>query len=263
MDFIKRPLPFVLVSSAHGSLIVNRNDYRMVSADAGIGVGFSILQTSGFDPQEVSLALHVLQARRQAHGDGVQAVDCGANIGVHTVEWARCMHGWGAVTAIEAQERIYYALAGNLALNNCLNARALHAAVSRQAGFLDIPEPDYLQPASFGSLELRKRENTEDIGQAIDYTRTRRIPTVAIDELGLPRVDFIKVDIEGMEVEALEGARQTLARHRPVLLVEAVKSGRAVLHALLTQHGYRPLDVGINILAIHESDPTVKHLRLH
>ena len=44
------------------------------------------------------------------------------------------MTGWGIVIAIEAQERIYYALAGNLALNNCFNARAIHAAVSTAPG---------------------------------------------------------------------------------------------------------------------------------
>ena len=48
------------------------------------------------------------------HGDGVVAVDGGANIGVHTIEWATAMTGWGSVIAIEPQERIYYALAGTL-----------------------------------------------------------------------------------------------------------------------------------------------------
>ena len=67
------------------------------------------------------------------------------------------MTGWGQVLAFEAQERIYYALAGNIAINNCFNARALHAAVTSEAGRMKIPAPDYLAPASFGSLELRKR----------------------------------------------------------------------------------------------------------
>jgi FkbM family methyltransferase len=50
------------------------------------------------------------------------AIDCGANIGTHTIEWAKKMTGWGAVIGIEAQERIFYALAGNIAINNCFNA---------------------------------------------------------------------------------------------------------------------------------------------
>ena len=74
--------------------------------------------------------LGALHRRRQYFGDGVVLVDCGANIGVHTVECAVEMTGWGSVLAIAAQERLYYALAGNIALNNCFNARALDAPVA-------------------------------------------------------------------------------------------------------------------------------------
>ena len=68
-----------------------------------------------------------------------RGVDCGANIGVRTVEWAKGMTGWGTVVAIEAQERIYYALAGNITINNCFNAHAIHAAVGAQEGTLRSP----------------------------------------------------------------------------------------------------------------------------
>src|SRR5579883_1534557 len=139
----QRKLAFVLAASNHGTMIVNRLDYRMINANEGFGVGFQILETASFDPQEVMLAVQLLAARRRHHGDGVLAIDCGANIGVHTIEWAVAMPGWGSVLAIEAQERIYYALAGNIAINNCFNAMALHAAVSSEPGVMTIPNPNY------------------------------------------------------------------------------------------------------------------------
>jgi FkbM family methyltransferase len=125
-------------------------------------------------------------------------IDCGANIGVHTVECAIEMTGWGSVLAIEAQERVYYALAGNIALNNCFNARALHAAVAAQDGTMRVPVPDYLSPASFGSLELRPQTN-EFIGQKIDYSpgAMQEIRCLKLDSLALPRVDLVKIDVEG------------------------------------------------------------------
>src|SRR5262249_39889953 len=150
MPIAGQTLAFVLASSNHGTMIVNRFDYRMVSGDAGYGVGFQILETAAFDPAEVKLALELLAMRRRHHGDGVIAIDCGANIGVHTIEWASAMTGWGSVIAIEAQERIYYALAGNIAINNCFNAIALHAAVSSEPGIMLIPTPDDLVPSRFG-----------------------------------------------------------------------------------------------------------------
>src|SRR3954463_2817654 len=169
MRNVGRKLAFVLAASNHGTMIVNRFDYRMVGADSGIGVGHQVLEAAAYDPVEIELALQLIETRHRFHGDGVIAIDCGANIGVHTIEWASAMTGWGSVIAIEAQERIYYALAGNIAINNCFNALAVHAAVSSEAGTLQIPNPDYFTPSSFGSLELQPRPSNEFIGQPIDY----------------------------------------------------------------------------------------------
>jgi len=259
----KRKIAFVLAASDQGTLIVNRFDYRMVDQRSGIGVGFQILEGSSFDPDEVDTALNLLGLRRNYFGDGVIALDCGANIGVHTIEWAKRMSGWGQVIAIEAQERVYYALAGNIAINNCFNARALHAAVAARSGTMKIPTPDYLSPASFGSLELRQREGVEFIGQSIDYSEARAatIPAVALDSLALPRIDLIKIDVEGMELDAIEGAAASVARFHPILIVESIKSDKAKLSEVLLGHGYRLFGMGLNILAIHETDKSLGHVK--
>lgn len=257
MKVIPRPAPFVLVSSGHGSLIVNRNDFHMVDATRGYGVGLQIFETSYFDPQEVELVLGLLTLRRQTAGDGVVAIDGGANIGVHSIEWARHMHGWGEVIAVEAQERVFYALAGNIALNNCFNASAHHAALGAQAGSITIPRPNYLKPASFGSLELRQSQRNEFIGQAIDYSAAggQAVKMIAVDDLKLPRLDFLKLDIEGMELEALAGAMKSIAAHKPLMLIEIIKTDAAAVRRLLEQQGYRHHQIGINLVAVHTSDP--------
>lgn len=232
-------ISFCLVSSDHGPLILNRLDYND-GADGVYGVGAQILANRNYDPDEVMSLLQVLYDSRGKHGDGVVAIDCGANIGVHSLEWSRHMRGWGSVIAIEAQERVFYALAGNLALQNCSNARAIWAAVDKTCGEMMVAEPDYWQPSSFGSLELRpKASGAEYIGQCIDYEEpTLKVRTLSIDSLKLPRVDLIKMDIEGMEIDALEGAARTIERCRPVLALEYAKCDRAKLDMTLRDMSY-------------------------
>jgi FkbM family methyltransferase len=263
MRNVGRKLAFVLASSNHGAMIVNRFDYRMVGPDSGFGVGFQILERAAFDPVEIELAVQLLETRRRFFGDGAVAIDCGANIGAHTIEWAIAMTGWGSVVSIEAQERIYYALAGNIALNNCFNAIAMHAAVSSESGIMKMPTPNYLTASSFGSLELRPSATTEFIGQAIDYSDDKMVPVqkITLDSLQLPRVDLIKIDIEGMEMEALEGARTLIEKTRPILLIEQIKTVRERLRAWLQERGYEVIDAGINLLAVHRTDPTLKELQ--
>ncbi len=252
----RRPVAFVLAATNHGSMLVNRHDYRIVD-QGGYGVGHQLLNNSAFDPEEVDFALQLLQLRRQHFGDGVVAIDCGANIGVHTIEWAKQMHGWGSVLAFEAQERIFYALAGNITMNNCFNARAIWAAVGQRRGSMFVPTPDYFVPSSFGSLELQRRDNTEFIGQPIDYDDNMQVtPMVAIDDQLLDRLDFIKIDIEGMEMDALLGAQASIERFKPQLMIEKIKSNEADIRAFVIERGYRVIDAGINLLAVHADDPS-------
>lgn len=254
-------IAFVLAASDHGSMIVNRMDYNHTFTGDFYGVGAQIMENGCYDPRDVESLKSLLQCRRNHFGSGVVAIDAGANIGVHTVEWARLMRGWGEVIAIEAQERIFYALAGNLALHNAFNARAIHGAVADGVGEISFPEPDYTKQGSFGSLELRARVGTEFIGQPVDYAKPSvTVKQLSIDSLKLPRVDLIKIDIEGMEAEALDGAKETIARCKPILFVETIKSDKASITAALRNEGYVVLNNGMNILAIHKTDKTLENV---
>jgi FkbM family methyltransferase len=242
-------------------MIVNRNDYCPDGKGNVWGVGFQILNTGSYDHQEVDFILALLERRRKHFGNGVVALDCGANIGVHTVEWARAMHGWGEVLAFEAQEKIYYALAGNVVMNNCLNVSARLCAVGENCGQLEIPEPDYLVPASFGSLELKKTDRNEFIGQQIDYQKTRSVPQISIDSLRLERLDLIKIDVEGMEENVLKGAADSLAAHSPIMMIEILKTDKSTIERMLLTVGYKCYELGYMLLAVHTDDPLTRNIR--
>lgn len=122
-----------------------------------------------------------------------------------------------------------------------------------------MPILDYTKPASFGSLEIRPSERTEFIGQQADYSETGTTPTplVSIDSLKLARVDLIKIDVEGMELEVLEGARESIQAYQPSLLIEAIKSSANGIAAFLKRLGYQTTPAGLNLLAVHGNDPLV------
>ena len=83
-----------------------------------------------------------------------------------------------------------------------------------------------------------------------------------LDVLALPRLDFLKIDIEGMEMEAFLGARETIERTRPQILVEKIKSDESVLRTFLESRGYQVFAVGMHLLAVHHSDPIVGQISL-
>lgn len=258
---MRRRVAFVLASTDIGAIIVNRLD---CNPEKGFGVGAELLETSGYEEGEYRFGTCILDLRRKYRDDGVVALDCGANVGVHTIRWARHMHEWGRVLAFEAQEPVFYALAGNIAMCNCFNnARAIHAVVSNEDGFKYIPQLDHTMPGSFGSLEVVKSYRDPDVGQEIDYVNNlARTPMITIDGLGLPRVDLIKIDVEGMEPDVLQGARGTIRRNRPVIIAEWIKCNAATLHEILVDWDYNQYQLGQNILAVPKEDPIIEHIEL-
>lgn len=74
------------------------------------------------------------------------------------------------------------------------------------------------------------------IGQS---KRTERVPAIALDQMGLHHVDFIKLDVEGAEVEALQGAMATITQCRPILLIELhSQKAKQVIDDILHRWGY-------------------------
>jgi FkbM family methyltransferase len=154
---------------------------------------------------------------------GMTVIDVGANIGAHTIYLAKAVGPRGLVYAIEPQRQLYQMLVGNLALNEIANTSVFMGALADDSyggakrwaktdegtGTIKVPPIDYGSAGNFGATELGKRSKK---GEAV--------PVVTLDSLGLNRVRFIKIDVEGMECAVLRGASETLSRDRPILYVE-------------------------------------------
>ena len=105
---------------------------------------------------------------------------------------------------------------------------------------------------------MRQLDGNEFIGQNIDYTNLVNVRKIALDEFNLPRVDLIKIDVEGMEMEVLAGAARSIERYHPVMLIEKIKADATVLKMWLESRGYVILEAGINLLVIHSTDKVLE-----
>ena len=166
---------------------------------------------------------------RQYLRPGMIAVDVGANIGTHAVCFAQSVGPSGRVLAFEPQDVLHQVLCGNAALNHCRNITAEHKALGAQTGSVIVPFLDYAREGNFGALELGA------------WTQGDTVPITTLDSYALDACHLIKIDVEGMERDVLEGARSTIARHQPLLYVENNRRERsqALIAWLLANH-YRP-----------------------
>lgn len=248
--------PFELMITKHGNLIVNKYD----ELSPFWGVGSQIMRRGYYDMPEIELTKNVLKQCKTHFGDGVVALDCGANIGVHTIEWSQLMDGWGKIYSFEAQKFIYYSLCGSIALNSCFNVDAKNIALGNKNGSISVPKLDYRKNTSFGSLEIKERTNGEWIGQNIDYSNTYDVELRTIDSFNYSRVDFIKVDVEGMEEDVFMGALDTIKKYSPVIFFEHSKSDKQTLENVLINMDYYIQYKGNNALAIHKNSPITINL---
>ena len=233
-------------------MIVIRNNYRMLYEKGGYGVGYQIHEGSSFDPDEVRFVLALLDCRRRFFEPGVVAIDGGTNIGVHTVEWSSHMHGWGGVGFWLSRHR----------KSSISRWPETWRATTASTPVLVIPRPTYFAPASFGSLEPRQGESNEFIGQTISYADSDcdKVRMLAIDSLQLKRMDLLKIDVEIMELEVLDGARRTIGTTKPILVVEAIKTDRGRLEAYFSSVSYQHFPMGLNLLAIQRDYPTLERV---
>jgi FkbM family methyltransferase len=245
---------FVLAACDDGPMLVARTDVQHGKGAKGnfvCGVGVCLLETGSHAQDEIDNLLKLSSARHARQPGPFMVLDIGANIGSHTVPWAKFMHGWGSVLAFEAQERLFYALCGNITLNNLFNARAMWAAITDNSGYMRGPTVDYQRiGTSFGSVSMLAEHNAEQPVQ--DYLQV--IPALSIDSLHLTRVDMMKIDVEGMEPRVLKGARRTVERSLPIISAEHPICGKEALLAELPT-SYRHLEVGDNVLCMHKDDP--------
>ena len=159
------------------------------------------------------------------------AVDAGANVGIHTLAMTQVVGAKGKVFAFEPTCFAVEKLRNSLALNPSLqgSVEVLHAFLAPEPGFEPPQEifsswplgaSDDVHPSHGGSL----KETTGAVSIHLDSF---------LRERGVERLDLIKLDVDGHELDVLKGASESIDRFRPSVVVElctevAIEHGHTV-----------------------------------
>lgn len=220
--------PQIVANSKFGPIICNVNDQFITR---------SIINTGYFSEAEIKLIAQLIKVKCADEREFV-FYDVGSNIGTHSLAIARMFGQRVHVRAFEAQRNVYNMLCGTIALNNLSSqVRCHHNAVSHTTGdTLEIRLPDYSKVNNFGGFEVMppKRSDNQNMSRSglVDH-----VPTVTIDSFN-EAVDILKMDIEGMEHLAIQGAQKTIERSRPVCCIEILKTDTDVVYSFFKTREY-------------------------
>jgi len=161
---------------------------------------------------------------------GMVAVDVGANVGCYTIELARRVGAGGRVYAVEPEARCFELLGRAVGAGRCAQVELRQVAAADYSGWTTL----YLADVDQGDHRVVPAD-----------TERHMVTVRAVSLDGLlaeaPRVDFVKLAVQGAELGALRGLRRTLSRNpslrvlctiAPALLERAGTSADALFDVL-------------------------------
>jgi FkbM family methyltransferase len=135
------------------------------------------------------------------------AIDLGANVGQMSVALSRLCK---TVYSVEADPYLTGILHKNVAINSAWNCQVLSVAAWNKTGeLLPYPEPNLNRFESLGSFGIVPNSDSK-----------RVIHSLALDDLNLKNVSFIKIDVQGSDLKAMQGLTKTIEKCKPVIFFE-------------------------------------------
>jgi FkbM family methyltransferase len=209
------PASFVAVLPTGGRIVLR---YREV-------LGMSTLLYGGFESVETHLLSRLAPA-------GSTAIDVGANVGLFTVVLGRAVGPKGRVWAFEPHPGNRIRLIENLRLNQLDNVEVVEVAIGSSDGAAVLHVGS--DPAYHSTVAVRESKGT---GQSLNV-RAERLDTVW-RRFASPQVSVLKIDVEGGEMDVLEGAAELVSQCQPILMVEAPELDKlAQVFRWLAPRGY-------------------------
>lgn len=186
--------------------------------------------------------------------DGQIVLDIGANVGYYSLMAAKRINK-GTVYAFEPVRDTFDKLENNINLNRFTNIKAYNLAVSDRAGTLQLFPGDH---KNTGTSSIRMHKGFSGKLEMVD--------AITVDEFvareNIFKADFIKIDVEGSEMNVLKGMKLTLEKLSPVVLIELLEeklenAGSSVkeIYQLFIGMGYKPYNINNKLYLEPISEP--------
>lgn len=181
-------------------------------------VGRSVRNYGEYNPDEVE---KILELVKETYNEGDVVLDIGANIGC--ISQALVSSGYNTMF-FEPQPEIYKVAAENVHGLEGAYKQGYNLALGSSVGTVKMPKVAYSEKGNFGGLGIGT-----NMGRG-----TYDVRCTTLDEfMGNPyrttfrRVAFMKIDVEGYELEVLRGAHNTIMRDKPVMYIEDDRSDKS------------------------------------
>lgn len=233
--------------------LVKANDVQFVVFKGNDLISAHLKATGVYEPELTTIADKILKRR-----EGGMVLDVGANIGSFCLPLAKRFSNV-QFHAFEPQRIINYQLCGNIIINGLDNVHAHRVAVSNSQNTIMVKVPNYTEERNIGAFSIN-REVRETEYECNSEGETETMTTKSLDFLLYQWKDvrLIKLDVEGHELEVLQGATKTLeANNYPPIIFEAwtwkpwFLPKREELFYSLKNLGYVITELGENNLAQH------------
>jgi FkbM family methyltransferase len=160
-----------------------------------------------FEPDNVNILARLCD-------DDSRVLDVGANIGMTALALSQiCPHG--QIAAIEPVPRTFQFLQRNVANADSSNIKTFNFALGSREEIALMQG----HPSNFACSFIADNYQIPDSNHFAHEVTIKRLDEIFCD-LSLDRLDFMKVDVEGFELEVFEGAQKTLATYRPIVFLE-------------------------------------------
>lgn len=194
-------------------------------------IGLSLREYGEYSEIELSFILNFIKI-----GDAV--FDIGANIGAFTVPISQKVQKTGQVLAFEPQIEIFKLLTRNIKNNELQNVSLHNFGLGLENKTVFIEKIDYSKVGNFGGVSL-VYDNKSFI-QILKNKEKEKIKVSNLDSfLNIKKCDFIKMDIELMEFEALKGGIKLIKKFRPIMWIENHRKYPNQINKLLINEEYK------------------------